>query len=89
MKRLLRQALDHGGVGGELGAIIKRSEIGGRGSGALRPALESAGEQPVGHFRVLGKQRPVGIGAHDVLVAGALHAQEDTTRPKPSTPSPR
>ena len=44
MKRLLRQALDHGGVGGELGAIIKRSEIGGRGSGAPRTAFESAGE---------------------------------------------
>lgn len=74
MKRLLRQALDHGGVGGELGAIIKRSEIGGRGSGAPRTAFESAGEQPVGHFRILRKQRPVGIGAHNVLVARALHA---------------
>ena len=58
----------------ELGAIIKRSEIGGRGSGALRTAFESAGEQPVGHFRILRKQRPVGIGAHNVLVARALHA---------------
>lgn len=61
--------LVHGIVGRELKRVVERLE-----RGVAIAALERAPNEIVGHAGILGQQRPMDVGAHDVFVQAALVA---------------
>src|SRR5579884_2763381 len=65
------QAAEHGGVGAVFQGVVQGGEGGGREGAA---AAQGQGQEVVGQPGVLGQQRPVQVGAVEIVDHGALGA---------------